>query len=89
MEEQKLRNYNGIRSGENEVKRKKDGILETPIGLSTAEMSSLTALCNAFFPSLPLEASGLELDNSESNMVVEEFYRASLPNGWSTFEVTL
>ncbi|GLJ25898.1 hypothetical protein SUGI_0496460 [Cryptomeria japonica] len=87
MKEQKLGNLNGILNAESVVERKNDGILETSTGFSTAEMSSLTALCNAFFPSLPLEATGLVLDSSDFSKDVEEFYRASLPNGWSTFEV--
>ena len=90
MEEGKLRNFNGFLNTEKIVEGKNHGMLETPfVGFSAAEMSSLTALCNAFFPSLPLEASGLLLDGSEFSKDVEEFYRASLPDGWSTFEVSL
>lgn len=88
MEEGKLKNFNGLLNTETVVEGKNHGLFETPfIGFSAAEMSSLTALCNAFFPSLPLEASGLLLDGSEFSKDVEEFYRASLPDGWSTFEV--
>ncbi|GLJ25900.1 hypothetical protein SUGI_0496530 [Cryptomeria japonica] len=88
MEEEKLGNFNGLLNTEAVIEGNNYGMLKTStVGFSAAEMSSLTALCNAFFPSLPLEASGLLLDGSDFSKDVEEFYRASLPDGWSTFEV--
>ncbi|KAH9311153.1 hypothetical protein KI387_026188 [Taxus chinensis] len=88
MEGEEPGNFNGVLKIENGFQRKNHGMLETQVtGFSKAQMSSLTALCNAFFPSLPLQASGLLLDGSNFSKDAEEFYRASLPDGWGTSEV--
>lgn len=60
--------------------------MESLNGFSSCEIESLGALSTTFFPSLPLEASGLVLDD-QSRMEVCEFYRASTPDGCSPSEV--
>jgi len=54
---------------------------------TSAEIRSLSALCDAYFPSLTLEASGLVLDDSYCRKDVEEFYRASFPDGGGALQV--
>jgi len=61
--------------------------LDTPNGLSSAEIRSLAALSETYFPSLPVAASALALEDSISSKDVEEFYRASFPNGWGPSQV--
>lgn len=60
--------------------------MESVNGFSSREIESLGALSTTFFPSLPLAASGLVLDG-QSRMEVEEFYRASTPDGCSPSKV--
>ena len=54
--------------------------MESLNGFSSAEIESLRALSTIFFPSLPLAASGLALDE-QSKLDVYEFSRASPPDG--------
>ena len=62
--------------------------MESLNGFSSAEIESLGALSTTFFPSLPVAASGLVLDE-QSKLEVYEFYRASTPDGCSPSKVSL
>lgn len=60
--------------------------MESLNGFSSAEIESLGSLSTTFFPSLPVAASGLVLDE-QSKLEVYEFYRASTPDGCSPSKV--